>query len=77
MADNAVLHSESTSGIVVGYLAVENYVACVVADLGIGVLASLRTNERYRTLATHADAIETALKPGESRLALIGINWHH
>lgn len=67
MADNAVLHSESSIGILVGYQAVENYVACVIADMGIGVLASLRTNERYQNLTTHADAIETALKPGESR----------
>ena len=67
MADNAVIHSESSTGILVGYQAVENYVACVIADMGIGVLASLRTNERYQHLATHADAIKTALKPGESR----------
>ncbi len=67
MADNAVCHSESTNGILVGYEAVENYAVCVVADVGTGILRSLQTNERYARLTTHADAIETALKAGESR----------
>lgn len=67
MADNAVYHSESSTGILVGYEAVQNYAACVIADLGIGVLESLRSNERYQHLTAHVDAIETALKPGESR----------
>lgn len=67
MADNAVLHSESTDGILIGYQAVENFAACIIADVGIGILKSLRSNQRYKHLRKHADAIETALRPGESK----------
>lgn len=67
MADNAVLHSESVDGILVGYQAVENFTVCAIADIGIGILESLRLNDRYTHLTKHAAAIETALKPGESR----------
>ena len=67
MADNAVLHSMTTNGILVGYQAIDNFAVCVVADVGIGVLKSLKSNKRYENLATHGEAIKTALKPGESR----------
>src|SRR5213078_530477 len=40
----------------------------VVADLGIGVLNSLRSNPRYRNLQTSKEALENAVKPGVSRL---------
>ncbi|MHC2071101.1 hypothetical protein ACYFX5_26815 [Bremerella sp. T1] len=67
MADNAVCHSRSRHGILVGYQTTNDSAVCIIADVGIGVLKSLKTNSRYKNLTLHVDAIETALKDGESR----------
>jgi hypothetical protein len=39
----------------------------VVADAGIGVLASLQTCPDYQHLAGHGEALNTALSSGETR----------
>lgn len=67
MADNAVFHSESTIGILVGYQAMPGASLFCIADAGIGVLESLRSNPEYRNLNDHREAIRMALKPGVSR----------
>lgn len=68
MADNAVLHSSTSVGALIGYRAIEESIVCTIADVGVGVLASLRTSPRYKHLKLHSEAIRTALKEGESRL---------
>jgi len=67
MADNAVYHSESTVGILVGYQALQGTSLFCIADVGIGVLESLRSNPEYHHLNDHREAIRLALKPGVSR----------
>lgn len=67
MADNATDHAQSQVGALVGYQVVDGAAVCCVADVGIGVLASLRENETYRNLRTHAEALRTALQDGTTR----------
>ncbi len=67
MADNAVFHSDSTIGILVGYQALPGSSLFCIADAGIGVLESLRSNPEFRNLNDHREAICMALKPGVSR----------
>ncbi len=67
MADNAIMHARSPVGALVGYQAIETTVVCSVADVGIGVLASLRENNSYRNLTTHTDALRTAFRDGVTR----------
>jgi anti-sigma regulatory factor (Ser/Thr protein kinase) len=67
MADNAVNHSEATDGILVGYHAVRGKAICCIADIGIGVLASLTQCAAYNYLTTHRDAVRLSLQNGVSR----------
>lgn len=67
MADNAVVHSESKQGVLVGYQAIEGAITCSVVDVGVGVLASLRSNDAHNDLSTHKDAIRRALEQGVTR----------
>jgi anti-sigma regulatory factor (Ser/Thr protein kinase) len=67
MADNAVNHSEATDGILVGYHAIRGKAICCVADIGIGILASLTQCAAYSYLTTHRDAVRLALQNGVSR----------
>lgn len=67
MADNATLHARATVGALVGYHVIDGAAVCSVADVGIGVLGSLREHEDYRDLATHAAAVRTALQDGTTR----------
>jgi anti-sigma regulatory factor (Ser/Thr protein kinase) len=67
MADNAVNHSNSSIGILVGYQALPGMSLFCIADAGIGVLESLRSNPEYCNLNDHREAIRLALKPGVSR----------
>lgn len=67
MADNAVVHSRSRVGPLVGYQIVDGAVVCGVADAGVGILASLRENDAYRNLRTHSEAIRTAIQDGATR----------
>jgi anti-sigma regulatory factor (Ser/Thr protein kinase) len=67
MADNATLHARSRVGALVGYQVVDGAAIFCVADVGIGVLASLRVNDAYRDLRTHAEALRMALQDGATR----------
>jgi hypothetical protein len=67
MADNAVLHSNAPIGLLVGYQVIEGASVCCVADVGDGVLKSLTSNEAYRHVRTHTEAIRLALQSGVTR----------
>ena len=67
MAENTVIHADAPIGAVVGYQAVDGTAQFCVGDVGIGVLASLRTCPDYSSLSLHNDAIKTALRDGTSR----------
>jgi anti-sigma regulatory factor (Ser/Thr protein kinase) len=63
MTENAVIHAE-TPAILVGYHASPGKVLFCVADIGIGVLASLRKNPAFSGLKLHNEAIRAALQDG-------------
>jgi hypothetical protein len=67
MADNAVIHAQAPVGILVGYAVEQDMAMFSVADVGIGVLASLRSHPCYGLLQMHKDAIRAALQDGTSR----------
>lgn len=67
MADNAVIHAQAPAGILVGYAVEANTATFCVADVGLGVLATLRSHPAYAHLQLHKDAIRTALQDGVSR----------
>src|SRR5262245_19264680 len=68
MTENALLHAESRPGVLVGYRMLERAVLFTVADLGIGVLESLRSSAEYRHLQHPREALRLALREGVSRL---------
>lgn len=63
MAENAVIHAQAPA-ILVGYHVLPGKALFCVADVGIGVLASLQKNAAYRDLHLHGDAIRSALQDG-------------
>jgi hypothetical protein len=67
MAENAVIHSEAPTGILAGYQVVPEAALFTVVDVGIGILASLRTNLAYQQFQVHLEAIRAALHVGVSR----------
>lgn len=67
MADNAVLHANAPVGVLVGYQVIDGAAVSCVADVGIGVLASLTSHEAYRDVQTHKAAVRLALRRGVSR----------
>jgi anti-sigma regulatory factor (Ser/Thr protein kinase) len=67
MADNAAVHANAPVGVLVGYQVSEGACVCCVADVGIGVLASLASHEAYRHVRSHKEAIRLALRRGVSR----------
>ena len=67
MTENAVIHADAPIGALVGYQAVDGTAQFCVGDVGIGVLASLRTCPEYSSLSLHNDAIKMALRNGTSR----------
>jgi hypothetical protein len=67
MAENAIIHSESPTGILVGYQVTPEAALFTVVDVGIGILASLRTHSAYQHLQVHLEAIRAALHVGVSR----------
>lgn len=64
MAENAILHSQAPVPPLVGYEVASGRAMFVVADVGIGVLASLRANPKYSQLPNDVDAIQLALQTG-------------
>lgn len=67
LVENVDLHSETPDSGVIGYGFTDQSFEFVIADTGIGVLASLRRCTDYEHLADHGDALLTALTDGESR----------
>jgi len=67
MADNTTVHARSEVGALVGYQVMEGAAVCCVADVGIGVLESLREHRDYRHLQTHTEAIRMAIQDGTTR----------
>jgi hypothetical protein len=77
MTENAILHAQSSAGILVGYQQFEHAVLFTVADLGRGVLGSLRTNPDYVVLEHPREALRLALHEGVSCLGVgNGLGFH-
>ncbi|MGJ4932247.1 ATP-binding protein [Bradyrhizobium sp. HKCCYLS2038] len=67
IVDNVLEHSQaSTAGFVV-FDSRDGVFEFVVADDGVGALASLQSNPEYAHLADEGDALQCALTDGESR----------
>jgi anti-sigma regulatory factor (Ser/Thr protein kinase) len=64
---NVEEHSERVSTGIVGYRREDEEFEFVVADRGVGVLASLRTSIEFRTLNDAGTALRLALQDGVSR----------
>lgn len=67
IADNVLEHSESPATGFVVFASRSGSFEFVVADDGIGALASLRSNPEYAHLVDEGDALQCALTDGESR----------
>jgi hypothetical protein len=77
MVENAILHADSSLGVLVGYRLLDDAALFTVADLGQGVLSSLRTNTEYEDLQHHRDALRLAFRDGVSRLGIgNGFGFH-
>lgn len=69
MAANISEHSMTSKPGMVGYEIANDRITCCFADLGVGVLESLRLNPKYQPLQTSAQALDEALKEGVSRFS--------
>lgn len=67
MVDNVLCHSQRPRSGIVAYRWTDGRFEYVVADTGVGVLDSLRTNPGYSHLVDDGLALQTALTEGESR----------
>jgi hypothetical protein len=67
MVSNVYEHSEHSDTSLVGYKWAPHQVEFIIADSGVGVLESLRTNSHYSYLHDSGRALEVALREGESR----------
>jgi anti-sigma regulatory factor (Ser/Thr protein kinase) len=67
MVDNIWIHSESPRAGLLAYQLRRRKFAFSVADIGVGVLATLRKNHRYRALNSSMEAIRMAIQPGVSQ----------
>lgn len=68
MVDNIFEHAKIFNTALAAYRWVAGEFEFVVADNGIGVLASLRSNPRYQHLIDSGRALETAIQKGESSI---------
>jgi hypothetical protein len=76
MATNAVIHAFCPAGPVVGYYVSDGVAAFSVVDVGIGVLRSLRSQERFTHLTRDVDAIHAALHSGVTRFPSGGTGFN-
>jgi hypothetical protein len=67
LADNVLQHSESEETGIAAFAQGDAVFEYVVADCGIGMLASLRRNEEYRGLRDDMEALPLAVSAGVSR----------
>jgi hypothetical protein len=66
MVDNAWLHSASDQPALLAYQVRNRRFAFSVADMGIGILRSLKQNPKYDWLQSSKEAIQFAVRPGVS-----------
>ncbi len=66
MVDNVWLHSSADWPGLLAYQIRRRRFAFSVADLGIGVLRSLKQNPQHRYLSSSMDALQKAIQPGVS-----------
>ena len=74
MSENGLLHSRGADGVLVGYRVLPHAALFTVADLGRGVLGSLRSNSKYAHLVHHREALRLALRDGVTCLDMPGGN---
>ena len=67
MESNVYEHSSHSSSGVMAYHAQPGRFEFVVADAGVGVLATLKQAPEYRDLSDHGKALQITLQPGASR----------
>ncbi|MCW5829966.1 MAG: hypothetical protein KIT79_11705 [Deltaproteobacteria bacterium] len=67
LEDNIYAHSGKSASGLIAYQRIERHFSFVVRDLGIGILASLRTCPVYQDLVDHGEALRLALETGTSR----------
>lgn len=66
MVENALIHAASPIPVLVGYRVLRGIAQFSVVDVGIGVLASLKSCPDYQHIQLHKDAIREALRDGTS-----------
>lgn len=67
MVDNVWVHSETQNSGLLAYQVRRRKFAFSVLDTGIGMLNSLRNNQKYQYLTSSMEAIGKAIEPGVSR----------
>jgi anti-sigma regulatory factor (Ser/Thr protein kinase) len=67
MVDNVWQHSQSSLPGLAGYEVVHRHLNFAVADLGVGILQSIRKNPSYRFLNSSMEALQKAILRGVSR----------
>jgi anti-sigma regulatory factor (Ser/Thr protein kinase) len=67
LTNNVWDHSERTDTGLLAFQVRNRKFTLVIADLGIGILESLRRNPLYSSISTHRAAMEKSLVPGVSR----------
>ncbi len=72
MASNSIEHARSSVTPIATFEVLPNGWSFSVTDLGIGVLATLRSNPSYRSLTNDVAALQTAVKDGVSATADAG-----
>jgi hypothetical protein len=72
MVDNVFEHSGRAESGIAAFLATRSYVDIAVADVGFGVLSSLRQNPAYAYLSDSGMALSLAIRDGTSRYSTTG-----
>jgi hypothetical protein len=67
IVDNVLEHSQAASTGFVAFKGQSGSFEFTIADAGVGILASLRSNSEYAYLSDEGDALQCALTEGESR----------
>jgi hypothetical protein len=67
IVDNVTEHSQAATTGLVAFNARRESFEFIVADAGVGALASLQTNSEYAHLRDEGDALQCALTDGETR----------
>jgi hypothetical protein len=76
MASNAVIHAFAPVAALIGYEVHDGMAAFSVADVGMGVLRSLRSVTKFQHLRRDVEAIHAALHTGVTRLPTGGFGFN-